>query len=77
MTGEGGAIVSEAPDNPVLAMLRRMDIKLDCGLEEIDGVKVRLTAVEENLAGVHRRIDRLDERAQRIGRRLELTDATH
>lgn len=77
MTGEGVAIVSDGPDNLVLAMLRRMDTKLDRGLEELHDVKVRLTAVEENMAGIHRRIDRLDERFQRIERRLELTDATH
>lgn len=77
MIGEGGVIVSDVPDNLVLAILRRMDTKLDRGLEELHDVKVRLTAVEENLAGVHRRIDRLDERIQRIERRLELTDATH
>ncbi|BDA84450.1 hypothetical protein Sa4125_19920 [Aureimonas sp. SA4125] len=69
--------MSDVPGNLVLAMLRRMDTKLDRGLEELHDVKVRLTAVEENLAGVHRRIDRLDERIQRIERRPELTDATH
>ncbi|MEF2551251.1 hypothetical protein VQ042_07715 [Aurantimonas sp. A2-1-M11] len=68
--------MSDGPDNLVLAMLRRMDGKLDRGLEELHDIKVRQTAVEENMAGVHRRIDRLDERFQRVERRLELTEAT-
>ena len=69
--------MSDMPDNLVLVMLRRMDAKLDRGLEELHDIKVRLTAVEENMAGVHRRLDRLDERFQRVERRLDLTEATH
>lgn len=69
--------MTDEPENLILVMLRRMDAKLDRGLDELHDIKVRVTAVEENLAGVHRRIDRLEERIHRIERRLELSAATH
>lgn len=70
-------MMAEEADNLVLALLRRMDAKLDRALEDLHDIKVRVTAVEENLAGVHRRIDRVDERVERIERRLDLTEAPH
>jgi archaellum component FlaC len=66
MTGE--------PDNMVLILLRRLDEKMDRVIDEIRDLKVRTTAVEENLAGVQRRIDRLEARVERIEKRLDLVD---
>jgi archaellum component FlaC len=65
------------PDNIVLQNLRRFDEKLDRVIDEMLGVKVRLTAVEEGLAGVNRGLDRLEIRVERIERRLDLVDQPH
>lgn len=66
--------MADAPDNLVLEYLRRLDTKVDWLIGDVHGLKVRMTAVEENLAGMQRRIDRLEER---LDRRLELSDAPH
>jgi hypothetical protein len=65
------------PDNIVLALLRRIDGKVDRLIDDVNDLKARTSAVEENLAGVHRRIDRLELGAERIERRLDLADAPH
>jgi archaellum component FlaC len=65
------------PDNAVLVLLRRLDEKMDRVLDEMHDVKVRLTAMEENMAGAHRRMDRIEQRVERIERRLDLVDTTH
>jgi hypothetical protein len=65
------------PDNIVLALLRRIDGKVDRLIDDVNDLKARPSAVEENLAGVHRRIDRLELGAERIERRLDLADAPH
>ena len=62
--------MAEEPDSIVLVMLRRMDVKLDRVIDDLHDVKVRLSAVEENLAGAQRRSDRV----QRVERRLGLVD---
>ncbi|MCI0468023.1 MAG: hypothetical protein L0Y57_13670 [Beijerinckiaceae bacterium] len=54
--------------------LNDFDAKLDRALDGLHTVKVRLAAVEENLAGVQRRIE---EPVERIGRRLDLSGAPH
>jgi archaellum component FlaC len=64
--------MAEEPDNIVLVMLRRIDTKMDRVIDDLHDVKVRLTAVEGNLAGVQRRIDRLEDRVERIEKRLDL-----
>lgn len=64
----------DEPDNLVLQMLRRMDIKLDRVIDDLGDVKVRMTHVEEGLAGVNRRLDRLETRVDRIEKRLDLVD---
>ena len=64
------------PDNIVLAMLRKMDRKLDRIADDVHDMKVRMTSVEENLAGVQRRIDRLEDRVERIESRLDIRDNT-
>jgi hypothetical protein len=66
--------MAEEPDNLVLQLLRRMDVKLDRVVEDMRDLKVRVTGVEEGLAGVNRRLDRVDARLDRIERRLELID---
>ena len=67
--------MAEEPDNIVLVLLRRIDERTERMAEDLQDLKVRVTAVEEGLAGVNRRLDRLDARVERIERRLELTDA--
>ena len=64
--------MAEEPDNLVLQLLRRMDVKLDRVLEDVADLKVRMTHVEEGLAGVNRRLDRLEARVDRIEQRLDL-----
>jgi len=65
------------PDNIVLQYLRRFDEKLDRVVDEMQDVKVRLTALEEGLAGINRRLDRLDGRVERIERPLDLVEQPH
>ncbi|MCJ2070950.1 hypothetical protein MKK75_19505 [Methylobacterium sp. J-030] len=67
----------DQPDNLVLVLLRRIDGKVDRLIDDVNDVKARMSAVEENLAGVHRRIDRIELRVERIERRLDLADAPH
>ena len=52
--------MTSEPDNIVLQYLRRFDEKLDRVVDEMQDVKVRLTALEEGLAGINRRLDRLE-----------------
>jgi archaellum component FlaC len=65
------------PENIVLAILRRIDQRTERMAEDLQDLKIRVTAVEEGLAGVNRRLDRLELRVDRIEKRLELSDATH
>ena len=67
----------DEPDNIVLVMLRRIDQRTERMAEDLQDLKVRVTAVEEGLAGVNRRLDRLEARIERIEKRLELSDAAH
>ncbi len=69
--------MADEPDNVVLVMLRRIDQRTERMADDLQDLKVRMTAVEEGLAGVNRRIDRLDQRVDRIERRLELADVEH
>jgi len=64
--------MADEPDNLVLVLLRRMDTKIDRLIDDVHELKVRMTAVETNLAGVQRRIDRLEDRVEHIERRLDL-----
>jgi hypothetical protein len=67
--------VAEEPDNLVLQYLRRIDTKVDRVIEDVQDLKLRMTAVEEGLAVVNRRIDRVEHRLDRIEKRLELVDS--
>ncbi len=62
------------PENLGLRQLRLMDGKLDRLLDDVHGLKVRVTAVEEGLSGVHRRLDRIEQRVDRIERRPDLVN---
>ncbi|GGF83581.1 hypothetical protein GCM10007301_49520 [Azorhizobium oxalatiphilum] len=63
--------------NLVLAYMRRFDEKLDRVIDDVRDLKVRVTAVAENLAGVQRRLDRVGARLDRIDTRLDLVVAPH
>jgi len=65
------------PDNVVPVLLRKIDERTERISEELQDLKVHVTAVEEGLAGVNRRLDRVENWIERIERRLELTDAAH
>ena len=69
--------MTNQPDNIVLQYLRRFDEKLDRVVDEMQDVKVRLTAVDEGLAGANRRLDRVEIRIERIERRLDLVEPPH
>jgi len=65
----------EEPDSLALRFLRRIDEKLDRLTEDVQDLKIRMTAVEEGFVGVHRRMDRLEARVERIEKRLDLVDS--
>jgi archaellum component FlaC len=67
--------MADQPDNLVLALLRKIDARTERMADDLQDLKMRVTAVEEGLAGVHRRLDRLENRVERIERRLEITEA--
>lgn len=66
--------MADDPDNIVLVMLRRIDTKVDRLIDDVNDLKVRMTAVEEAVVGTNRRIDRLESRIDRVERRLDLRD---
>jgi len=63
------------PENMTLVMLRGMDAKLDCVVDEMRDMKVRMTAVEMQIGTIDSRLDRIDGRLDRIERRFELVEA--
>lgn len=74
--------MSDTPDNLVLALLRKMDGKLDRLTSDVQDLKHRMTSVERQLgelrvdmAGMAGRIDRLEVRIDRIERRLDIVPA--
>ncbi len=69
--------MTSEPDNVVLLMLRKIDQRTERMAEDLQDLKVHVTAVEEGLAGVNRRLDRLEIRVERIEKRPELSDITH
>ena len=73
--------MAEEPENLVLEMLRRIDVRLGKIEERLDrmgsdihDLSIRLAHVQENQAGVHRRLDRIELRVERIEKRRELVD---
>ncbi len=69
--------MTSEPDNVVLLMLRKIDQRTERMAEDLQDLKVHVTAVEEGLAGMNRRLDRLEIRVERIEKRPELSDITH
>jgi len=69
--------MTNEPDNLVLQMLRKMDVKLDRVVEDVQDLKVRMTHVDEGLAGVNRWLDRLEVRIDRIETRLDLVGSPY
>jgi archaellum component FlaC len=67
--------MSEGIESLTLAMLRRIDTKLDRVIDDLADLKVRMTSTEEGLAGVNRRLDRVETRLDRIERRFDLAEA--
>ena len=67
--------MSDHPDNIVLALLRKLDGKVDRLGSDMGEVKERLGILEQQGAGVSRRVDLLDGRLTRIERRLDLVEA--
>ena len=72
-------------DRPESLVLHRLDVihrqnnrileGVDRLTDEVRGLKVRTTAVEEAVVGSNRRMDRMEERSDRIERRLDLAEA--
>ncbi|MGO1079026.1 hypothetical protein [Inquilinus sp. CA228] len=75
--------MTDALESLILRYLRQIDQKIDRLAEDVSDLKVRMTAVVENLAGVHRRIERVEARIghvearlDRIERRLDLAETS-
>ena len=73
--------MSDTPDNVILTLLRRMDMKLDRLVDEVQDLKRRTTPLDRqagdlrvDLAGVSARLDRIDDRLVRVERRLDLRE---
>jgi tetrahydromethanopterin S-methyltransferase subunit G len=49
--------MADEPDNLALRMLRRIDEKLDRLIEDVQGLKVRMTNVEARLDRIERRLE--------------------
>lgn len=74
--------MSDTPDNLILAMLRRIDGKLDRLVDDAQTVKHRMTSLEAKVALVHGdfanqslRMDRIEARLAWIERRLHIVEA--
>ncbi len=70
------------PDNLVLALLRKLDEKLDRVFDDLREIKTRVgileqqyAILEQQYASMSNRIDRIESRLERIERRLELAEA--
>lgn len=67
--------MSDEPDSMVLRYLRRIDEKVDRMAADVADLKVRTTAIEQNVAITNGRLDRIEARLERIERRLDLVEA--
>jgi len=74
--------VTDGPDNLILLYLRRIDEKVDRIADDVQDLKVRVTAIEGRLAimttemvAMSLRLDRLETRVERIERRWGLAGA--
>jgi hypothetical protein len=48
------------PGKLVLVFLRAVDEKVDCVIDDVRGIKFRVTNLEEGQTGIPRRLDRLE-----------------
>ena len=69
------------PENIVLVYLRRIDDKLDRLINDVNDLKIRMSAFERNIGGVqvligaiNSRVDRVEGRLDRIEKRLGLQE---
>ena len=67
--------MTDAPDNLVLQVLRRLDEKVDRLTVDRQDLKHRMTALVIQVSGQSARMDRIEVRLDRIERRLELAPA--
>ncbi len=65
----------DQPDALVLALLRKLDEKLDRVSDDLREIKTRVGILEQQYASMSNRIDRIESRLERIERRLELAEA--
>ena len=75
-------VMNKETEHLVLEHLRRIRDVLDVMQSDIQDLKIRMTAVEENVgqlfvmaAAANKRMDRIDERLGRIEKRLDLVEA--
>ncbi len=78
--------MSDQPENPMLAVLRRLDTKMDRVLEEIQDLKLRMTTVEiqvsqqvstesSHYVSLATRLDRIEGRLDRLERQADIVPA--
>ena len=66
--------MSDQPENIVLAVLRRIEAKLDRVLEDVRELNGPITAIEQHQANISFSMDGLEKRMTRIERRFGLDD---
>jgi predicted nuclease with TOPRIM domain len=76
--------MAEEPENLMLVFLRRIDGNVARLRDDMQDVKFRLTALEQEaawirgaMASIQGRLDRLELRVERIERRLDLIEPAH
>ena len=67
--------MTEETENIVLELLRRVRNSQERSEADLSDLKLRMSAVEIQVAALNSRFDRFDERLTRIERRLDLADA--
>jgi archaellum component FlaC len=67
----------DQPDNVVLAILHKIDQRIERVADDMHDLKMREGQVDVSIAGINRRLDRVDARMDRIERRLDLVELPH
>ena len=67
--------MSDTTADLTLALLRRLDGRLDELRTDMREVKERLGLLEQTGASISRRVDRIEDRLDRIERRLDIVPA--
>ena len=68
--------VADEPENIVLVHLRRLDAKMDRVLDDLRGLKVRMSGAGEAIVGPNRRMDRVEGRLDRIEKGLDVVETS-